>query len=168
MQIMQNNLIFTVNTKKSILMVEEQMWPMWVMDQLIFVYSWLSLSRTGNTHVLKGKFDIVNVNNDFLHLGTKTFIWDNRNFDSSGFDSTRVKLYIISQSVKLISDNIWIGLVLWHRLDVYNKKLSIHNKCAWVGIHQSCCIVIKLHPSWHIFLCAILFIYNKWCVFIIQ
>jgi hypothetical protein len=42
----------------------------------------------------------------------------------------------ISQSVKLISDNIWIGLVLWHRLDVYNQKLSIHNKCAWVGIHQ--------------------------------
>ena len=35
----------------------------------------------------------------------------------------------ISQSVKLISDNIWIGLVLWHRLDVYNQKLSIHNKC---------------------------------------
>jgi hypothetical protein len=34
--------------------------------------------------------------------------------------------------VKLISDNIWIGLVLWHRLDVYNQK----NKCAWVGIHQ--------------------------------
>jgi hypothetical protein len=32
----------------------------------------------------------------------------------------------ISQSVKLISDNIWIGLVLWHRLDVYNQKLSIH------------------------------------------
>jgi hypothetical protein len=27
---------------------------------------------------------------------------------------------------------------------------------------------LKLHPSWHIFLCAILFIYNKWCVFIIQ
>ena len=42
----------------------------------------------------------------------------------------------ISQSVKLISDNIWIGLVLWHMLDVYNQKLSIHNKCAWVGIHQ--------------------------------
>jgi hypothetical protein len=30
------------------------------------------------------------------------------------------------------------------------------------------CIVIKLHPSWRIFLCAILFIYNKLCVFIIQ
>jgi hypothetical protein len=42
----------------------------------------------------------------------------------------------ISQSVKLISDNIWIGLVLWHRLDVYNQKLSIHNKYTWVGIHQ--------------------------------
>jgi hypothetical protein len=32
----------------------------------------------------------------------------------------------------------------------------------------TCCIVIKLHPSWRIFLCAILFIYNTWCVFIIQ
>jgi hypothetical protein len=42
----------------------------------------------------------------------------------------------ISQSVKLISDNIWIGLVIWHRLDVYNQQLSVHNKCAWVGIHQ--------------------------------
>ena len=42
----------------------------------------------------------------------------------------------ISQSVKLISDNVWIGLVLWHRLDVYNQKLSVHNKCAWVGILQ--------------------------------
>jgi hypothetical protein len=28
----------------------------------------------------------------------------------------------ISQSVKLISDNIWIGLVLWHRLDVYDSS----------------------------------------------
>jgi hypothetical protein len=42
----------------------------------------------------------------------------------------------VKHPVKLISDNIWIGLVLWHRLDVYNKKLLIHNKCAWVGIHQ--------------------------------
>jgi hypothetical protein len=30
----------------------------------------------------------------FLHLGTKTFIRDNRNFDSSEFDSTGVKLFI--------------------------------------------------------------------------
>ena len=29
----------------------------------------------------------------------------------------------------------------------------------------TCCIVIKLHPSWHIFLCAILFIYNKLCFY---
>jgi hypothetical protein len=36
----------------------------------------------------------------------------------------------ISQSVKLISDNIWIGLVLWHSLDVYNQILSIHNISA--------------------------------------
>jgi hypothetical protein len=42
----------------------------------------------------------------------------------------------ISQSVKLISDNIWIGLVLWHRLDVYNQKLSIHYKCR-LGRHTS-------------------------------
>ena len=38
----------------------------------------------------------------------------------------------ISQSVKLISDNIWIGLV-WHRLDVYNQKLSIHNIIGVLG-----------------------------------
>ena len=48
----------------------------------------------------------------------------------------RLFLMFISQSVKLFSDNIWIGLALWHRLDVYNHKLSIYNKCAWVGIHQ--------------------------------
>ena len=45
--------------------------------------------------------------------------------------------------------------------------------CEWICLSVllmffSCCIVIKLHPSWRIFLCAILFIYNKWCVFIIQ
>jgi hypothetical protein len=45
--------------------------------------------------------------------------------------------------------------------------------CVWISLSVllmdfSCCIVIKLHPSWHIFLCAILFIYNKLCVFIIQ
>ena len=45
--------------------------------------------------------------------------------------------------------------------------------CEWICISVlfmffTCCIVIKLHPSWRIFLCAILFIYNKWCVFIIQ
>ena len=38
----------------------------------------------------------------------------------------------------------------------------------YVYLFFSCCIVIKLHPSWRIFLCAILFIYNKLCVFIIQ
>ena len=46
--------------------------------------------------------------------------------------------------------------------------------CVWICLSVlfymffSCCIVIKLHPSWHIFLCAILFIYIKLCVFIIQ
>jgi hypothetical protein len=45
--------------------------------------------------------------------------------------------------------------------------------CEWICLSVlfmffTCCIVIKLHPSWHIFLCAILFIYNKLCVFIIQ
>ena len=45
--------------------------------------------------------------------------------------------------------------------------------CEWICLSVlfmffTCCIVIKLHPSWCIFLCAILFIYNKWCVFIIQ
>ena len=45
--------------------------------------------------------------------------------------------------------------------------------CEWICLSVlfmffTCCIVIKLHPSWRIFLCAILFIYNKWCVFIIQ
>jgi hypothetical protein len=45
--------------------------------------------------------------------------------------------------------------------------------CVWIYLSVlfmffSCCIVVKLHPSWHIFLCAILFIYNKLCVFIIQ
>ena len=45
--------------------------------------------------------------------------------------------------------------------------------CEWICLSVLfmffiCCIVIKFHPSWRIFLCAILFIYNKWCVFIIQ
>ena len=45
--------------------------------------------------------------------------------------------------------------------------------CVWICLSVlfmffSCCIVIKLHLSWGIFLCAILFIYNKLCVFIIQ
>jgi hypothetical protein len=45
--------------------------------------------------------------------------------------------------------------------------------CGWICLSVlfmffTCCIVIKLHPSWRIFLCAILFIYNKLCVFIIQ
>jgi hypothetical protein len=34
------------------------------------------------------------VNQQLYYLGTKTFIRDNRNFDSSEFDSTGVKLYI--------------------------------------------------------------------------
>ena len=44
--------------------------------------------------------------------------------------------------------------------------------CVWISlsvlfIFFSCCIVIKLQPSWRIFLCAILFIYNKWCFFLL-
>ena len=45
--------------------------------------------------------------------------------------------------------------------------------CVWICLSVlfmffNCCIVFKLHPSWRIFLCAILLIYNKLCVFIIQ
>jgi hypothetical protein len=45
--------------------------------------------------------------------------------------------------------------------------------CEWICLSvmfmfYSCCILIKLHPSLRIFLCAILFIYNKLCIFIIQ
>jgi hypothetical protein len=45
--------------------------------------------------------------------------------------------------------------------------------CVWICLSVlfmffSCYIVIKLHPSWSIFLCAILFIYNKLCVFMIH
>jgi hypothetical protein len=44
---------------------------------------------------LTGKFDLTNVNNMTFYIsGTKTFIRDNQNFDSSEFDSTGVKLYI--------------------------------------------------------------------------
>ena len=44
---------------------------------------------------LTDKFDLTNVNNMVFYIsGTKTFIRDNRNFDSSEFDSTGVKLYI--------------------------------------------------------------------------
>ena len=38
------------------------------------------------------------------------------------FDIFTLGYFTICQINKLISDNIWIGLVLWHRLDVYNKK----------------------------------------------
>jgi hypothetical protein len=41
------------------------------------------------------------------YLGTKTFIRDNRNFDSSEFDSTRVKLYIfIHNEVRNFDKNL--------------------------------------------------------------
>jgi hypothetical protein len=74
-------------------------------------------------------------------FGTSIKIWLNRKFESTITGETsrhwiwhvylRLFHMFISQSVKLINDIIWIGLVLWHRLDVYNQKLSIHNKCAW-------------------------------------
>ena len=41
------------------------------------------------------KFDLTNVNNMAFYIsGTKTFIRDNQNFDSTEFNSTGVKLYI--------------------------------------------------------------------------
>ena len=46
---------------------------------------------------------------------------------------------LFQQSVKLISDNTNVFELAWYydtRLSVYNQILSIHNKCAWVGIHQ--------------------------------
>jgi hypothetical protein len=42
--------------------------------------------------------------------------------------------------------------------------------CEWICLSVmfmffTCCIVIKLHPSWRILLCAILIIYNKLCFY---
>jgi hypothetical protein len=51
------------------------------------------LSRYLTSFVVQTYFDFF-VSAGLLHLGTKTFIRDNRNFDSSEFNSTGVKLYI--------------------------------------------------------------------------
>ena len=48
------------------------------------------------------KFDLANVNNMAFYIsGTKTFIRDNQNFDSTEFNSTGVKLYIF------IHNEVW-------------------------------------------------------------
>ena len=53
-----------------------------------------------------------------------------------------------------------LNLVEWL---IFSRYLFL---CVWLCLSVlfmffTCCIVIKLHPSWCIFLCAILFIYNK-------
>ena len=47
--------------------------------------------------------------------------WNIRSLTLTFLPLNRLFHMFISQSVKLITDNIWIGLVLWHRLDVYNQ-----------------------------------------------
>jgi hypothetical protein len=47
----------------------------------------------------------------------------------------------------IIFELAWYNL-LWHRLNVYNNKLSIYNKCAWVGsgfLHLG--TEISTHPN---------------------
>jgi hypothetical protein len=99
-----------------------------------------------------GKFDLTNVNNMAFYISGPKLLFETTEIsthpNSTQQESNYIYLYtiwhfylrlfhmFISQSVKLISDNVWIGLILWHRLDVYNQKLSVHNKCAWFGIHQ--------------------------------
>ena len=133
---------------------------------LIYIYSWLSLSRTRLTRI-SGWVEFLLKSRTLLCMNLYNLTPVESNSDESKFQLSRIKVLVprcrkpyyfhsicqiylskhpfidlrlfhmfISQSVKLFSDNIWIGLVLWHRLDVYNQKLSIHNKCAWVGIHQ--------------------------------
>jgi hypothetical protein len=108
--------------------------------------SWNFGWSQGNTHVLTGKFDLTNVNNMAFYISGPKLLFETTEI-STHPNSTqhghwlwhfylRLFYMFISQSVRLISDNIWIGLVLWHRLDVYNKKLLIRNKCAWVGIQS--------------------------------
>jgi len=74
---------------------------------------------------LTGKIDLTNVNNmAFLHLGTKTFIRDNRNFDLSEFNSTGVKLYIfIHNEVRDFDKNLTLPEIRVNRVQDNESKL---------------------------------------------
>jgi hypothetical protein len=121
------------------------------------IYSWLSLSRIRWT-LGKIKVNRSSTQEELRKYRKRSLINDER-------ETTRAKFWRAKTSIACpYSRNDFKHLV--ERL-ITSRYLFL---CVWICLSVlfmffSCCIVTKLHPSWHIFLCAILFIYNKLCFY---
>jgi hypothetical protein len=84
----------------------------------------------------------------FYISGTKTFIRDNRNFDSSEFDSTGVKLYIfIHNEVRDFDKNsaqpeIRVNRIRDNESQLYFKHKLVLRKFSLEVFHYHACWVI--------------------------
>ena len=143
----------------------------------IYIYSWLSLSRFRWDHGKNFESTVVRLKRSYENTENVVCLTMKgkqleRNFEELKPASNVPILVMILNWFNVIIAGFF---PLLNSLNLVERLItsSYLFLCVWICLSVlflffSCCIVIKLHPSWRIFLCAILFIYNKLCVFIIQ
>jgi hypothetical protein len=141
------------------------------------VYSWLSLSRIRWDHGNKFESTVVRLKRSYEDTGSVVCLTTKGRQLERNFEELKPASHVPILGTILNIFDIFVA-VFFSLLNSLNLvKWLITSRylflCEWICLSVlfmlfTCCIVIKLHPSWRIFLCAILFIYNKLCVFIIQ
>jgi hypothetical protein len=136
------------------------------------IYSWLVISNSMGPWK-KFESTVVRLKRSYENTGSVVCLTTKRRQLERNFEELKPALNvpILGMILNILAFffSLLNSLNLVERLIIFRYLFL----CVWLCLSVlfmffSCCIVIKLHPSWHIFLCAILFIYNKLCVFMIQ
>ena len=136
------------------------------------IYSWLVISNSMGPWT-KFESTVVRLKRSYENTGSVVCLTTKRRQLERNFEELKPALHVpilgMILNILAVFFSLLNSLNLVERLIIFRYLFL----CVWLCLSVlfmffSCCIVIKLHPSWHIFLCAILFIYNKLCVFMIQ
>ena len=145
--------------------------------ELIYIYSWLSLSRIGWDDGKKFESTVVRLKRSYENTGSVVCLTTKGRQPEWNFEELKPASHVPIFGTILNIFDVFVAVFfsLLNSLNLVERLVTSRYLflCVWICLSVlfmffSCCIVIKLHPSWHIFLCVILFIYNKLCVFIIQ
>ena len=142
----------------------------------IYIYSWLSLSRFRWDHGKNFESTVVRLKRSYENTENVVCLTMKGKQLERNFEELKPASHVPILGTILNIFNVFAAVFfsLLNSLNLVERLITRYLfLCEWICLSVlfmffSCCIVIKLHPSWCIFLCAILFIYNKLCVFIIQ
>ena len=142
----------------------------------ILLYSWLVISNSMGPWT-KFESTVIRLKRSYKNTGSVVCLTTKGRQLERNFEELKPALHvpILGTILNIFDVFVAVFFSLLNSLNLVERLITSRYLflCIWICLSVlfmffSCCIVIKLHPSWHIFLCATLFIYNKLCVFIIQ